>query len=51
MHNQTYTPNESDHRHQRDRQGIHAEPAIIFPFGEIANGVLALLWAIEESPA
>lgn len=31
------------------RRGIHAEPAIIFPLGEIVNGVLAQLRAIDES--
>jgi DNA-binding transcriptional MerR regulator len=30
------------------REGIHAEPAIIFPLGEIVNGTLAQLKAIDE---
>lgn len=30
------------------QRGVHAEPAIIFPLGEIANGALAQLRAIES---
>ena len=36
-------------REQLARQGIHAEPVIIFPLGEIVNGALAQLRALEES--
>lgn len=32
------------------RAGLHAEPALIFPFGEIVNGALLQIEAIEEGP-
>ncbi len=32
------------------RQGIHAEPVIIFPIGEIVNGALAQLRALDAQP-
>ena len=33
------------------RMGVHAEPVIIFPLGEIVNGTLAQLDALDESRA
>lgn len=33
------------------RIGIHAEPIVVFPLGEIANGALAQLRAVDEQDA
>jgi hypothetical protein len=33
------------------REGIHAEPIIVFPIGEIVNGALAQLRALDEIEA
>lgn len=33
------------------RKGVHAEPVIIFPLGEIVNGTLTQLRAIDEAAA
>lgn len=32
------------------RAGLHAEPALIFPFGEIVNGALLQIEALEQGP-
>lgn len=39
--------------HKRDalaRAGVHAEPALIFPFGEIVNGALVQIETLEQGP-
>jgi hypothetical protein len=38
-------------RERLARAGVHAEPVIVFPIGEIANGALAQLRAIDEATA
>jgi len=32
------------------KAGVHAEPAVIFPFGEIVNGTLLQIAALESGP-
>ncbi|WP_088189751.1 hypothetical protein [Sphingobium sp. Z007] len=32
------------------RAGLHAEPALIFPFGEVVNGALLQIEALDEGP-
>lgn len=44
-------PMNPDRRAYFARRGIHAEPAIFFPIGEIVNGALAQLGAIDEAQA
>lgn len=41
-------PIDQDRRENLARQGVHAEPVIVFPLGEIVNGALAQLRAIDD---
>lgn len=42
-------PIDPEKRERLARQGIHAEPVIIFPLGEIVNGALLQLATIDEA--
>lgn len=44
-------PIDPERREKLAQMGVHAEPAIIFPLGEIVNGALARLRAIDERGA
>lgn len=44
-------PIDPERRETLARQGIHAEPVVVFPLGEIVNGTLAQLRAIDEAGA
>lgn len=43
-------PIDPDKRDALARAGVHAEPALIFPFGEIVNGALVQIDALEQGP-
>ena len=43
-------PIDPDKRDALARAGVHAEPALIFPFGEIVNGALVQIEALERGP-
>jgi hypothetical protein len=43
-------PIDSAKRDALARAGVHAEPALIFPFGEIVNGALVQIEALEQGP-
>ena len=43
-------PIDPDKRDALARAGVHAEPALIFPFGEIVNGALVQIEALEQGP-
>lgn len=42
-------PINPQHRELLARSGIHAEPVIIFPLGEVVNGALAQMRALDEA--
>jgi len=42
-------PMNPDRRQALAREGVHGEPVIIFPLGEIVNGALAQLKAVDEA--
>jgi hypothetical protein len=43
-------PIDPDKRDALARAGVHAEPALIFPFGEIVNGALVQIEALDQGP-
>lgn len=49
MEGKTERPIDPERREALARRGIHAEPVIIFPLGEIVNGALARLRGLEEA--
>lgn len=42
---------DEEQREALARRGIHAEPVIVFPIGEVVNGTLAQLRALDEAVA